>query len=135
MKEKNQAASEKPVVLIVEDNTVINKAYSAKFAHDGIMTEFAEDGEEALQRLKSGRKPALILLDLMLPKKSGFEVLEEIRQDSRLQDIPVIILTNLAQELDTKRGLALGAKEYLIKANIKIEDLMNKVKKYLAAKK
>jgi two-component system alkaline phosphatase synthesis response regulator PhoP len=67
----------------------------------------------------------------MLPKKDGFEFLEEVKKDPRLQNIPVLILSNLAQETDAKRGLALGAKEYLIKSEFNIEDLAKKVKQYL----
>lgn len=70
----------------------------------------AEDGEQALQMLKGGNQPSIILLDLMLPKKNGFEVLEEIKKDQRLKDVPVLILSNLAQDTDAKRGVELGPK-------------------------
>ena len=71
------------------------------------------------------------MLDLMLPKKNGFEVLEELQKDEKWKTIPVIILTNLGQESDAKRGLALGASEYLVKADTKINDIIAHVKKYL----
>jgi DNA-binding response OmpR family regulator len=121
--------------LIVEGDVFINKAYAAKFSHEGIEVKMAEDGEKAMAILKKGEAPALILLDLMLPNKSGFEVLTEIKQDPKLKNIPVLILSNLAQDLDVNRGIALGAKEYLVKADLKIEELVNKVKKYLQSKK
>jgi DNA-binding response OmpR family regulator len=130
-----KSASNKKWVFIVEDDVFINKAYAAKFKHEGIDVKIAEDGEKALEMLKKGEVPALILLDLMLPKKSGFEVLSEIKQNENLKKIPVLILTNLAQELDANRGIALGAEEYLVKANIKIEELVNKVKQYLQKNK
>jgi DNA-binding response OmpR family regulator len=132
---KKAKAENKNWALIVEDDVFINKAYAAKFSHEGIAVKMAEDGEKAMQILKKGEKPALILLDLMLPNKSGFEVLEEIKQDPKLKNIPVLILTNLAQDLDVDRGIALGAKEYLVKADLKIEELVGKVKKYLQNKK
>jgi DNA-binding response OmpR family regulator len=122
-------------VFIVEDDVAIDKAYEAKFAHEGIKIKIAEDGEEAIQILKKGYMPSLILLDLMLPKKSGFEVLEEIKKDDCLKDIPVLLLTNLAQEIDASRGLALGAEEYLVKADTKIDDLVKKVRHYLKKSK
>ena len=131
---KKNTASCKKWVFIVEDDVFINKAYKAKFAHEGIEVKFAEDGEKALQMLKTCGLPSLILLDLMLPNKSGFEVLEEIKRDSKIKNIPVLILTNLAQELDNNRGIDLGAEEYLVKADLKIEDLIAKVKQYLAKK-
>ena len=130
-KTTNNTTKQKPWILVVEDDVFINRAYSAKFLHDGIETKMAEDGEQALEILKGADKPRLILLDLMLPKKSGFEVLKEIKQDQRLKDIPVLILTNLAQVDDATQGAALGAKEYLVKADLKIEDLVKKVKQYL----
>lgn len=120
-----------PWVCIIEDDVFINKAYSSKFAHEHIAIKIAEDGEEGMQLLKSADKPFLILLDLMLPKRNGFELLEGIKKDSAIKNIPVIIMTNLGQEADAKRGLALGAAEYLVKANIKIDEIIKKVKEYL----
>jgi putative two-component system response regulator len=131
---KKACPKTKKLVFIVEDDVFINRAYKAKFAHEGIDVKIAEDGEKALSILKGGDMPSLILLDLMLPNKSGFEVLEELKNDPCLKKIPVLILTNLAQEMDASRGIALGAEEYLIKADLKIEDLVNKVKQYLAKK-
>lgn len=119
-------------VLIVEDDTFINSAYAAKFVHEGIATQFATDGEEAISILsKENQLPSLVMLDLMLPKKNGFEVLKEMKQNPKWKDIPVIVLTNLAQEADAKRGVELGAVEYLVKADTKISDVITKVKKYL----
>lgn len=128
---KEVRASKEGWVLIIEDDVSIDKAYSAKFTHEGIKVKIAEDGEEAMKLLKGKDLPGLILLDLMLPKKSGFEVLKEVKEDARLKNIPVLILTNLAQELDADRGMTLGAVEYLVKADVKIEDIVNKVRKYL----
>jgi len=119
-------------VLVVEDDAYINKAYAAKFAHEGIEAEFALDGEEAMQNLKAAESnPSLIMLDLMLPKKNGFEVLTDIKASPKLKKIPVIILTNLGQETDAKRGLDMGANEYLVKADTKIVEIVEKIKSYL----
>lgn len=121
-------------VLIVEDDVFINKAYAAKFERENVRALFALDGEEALATLKeSANLPTLILLDLMLPKKNGFEVLGEIKADAHVAKIPVVILTNLGQEADAKRALGLGAAEYLVKADTKIADIVEKVKSYLVA--
>lgn len=120
-------------VLIVEDDVYIDKAYKAKFSHEEIPTEYAADGEVALALLKSkaDNPPAVVLLDLMLPKKNGFEVLEEMKADEKLKNVPVIILSNLGQESDVKKGIALGANEYLVKADTKINTIIEKTKAYL----
>jgi two-component system alkaline phosphatase synthesis response regulator PhoP len=120
-------------VLVVEDDAYINKAYAAKFGHEGIKAEFAIDGEEAMKQLKAADPlPSLIMLDLMLPKKNGFEVLTDIKATAGYKKIPVIILTNLGQETDAKRGLDMGADEYLVKADTKIGDIVTKINSYLA---
>jgi DNA-binding response OmpR family regulator len=120
-------------VLVVEDDVYIEKAYRAKFAHEQILAESVGDGEAALAILKnkSDNLPALVLLDMMLPKKNGFEVLTEMKANPKWKTIPVIILSNLGQESDAQKGLALGAVEYLVKADTKINTIVEKVRTYL----
>ncbi len=120
-------------ILIVEDDVFIDKAYRAKFSHEQINTEYASDGVLAIELLKSklDNPPALVLLDLMLPKKNGFEVLGEMKADPKLKDVPVIILSNLGQESDVTKGMALGANEYLVKAETKINTIIEKARQYL----
>lgn len=122
-------------VLVVEDDVFISKAYMAKFAHENIPAEAALDGQAGIDSLKahaaSGTLPVLILLDLMLPKKNGFEVLTEAKADPEIKDVPVIILSNLGQEADAQKGLGLGAVEYLVKADTKISAIVDKVRTYL----
>lgn len=120
-------------VLVVEDDIYIDKAYRAKFAHEQIPAEAVGDGEAALEILKNKGDdlPALILLDMMLPKKNGFEVLTELKANPKWKNIPVIILSNLGQEADAQKGLALGAVEYLVKADTKINTIVEKVRAYL----
>lgn len=120
-------------VLVVEDDIYIDKAYRAKFAHEQILAEAVGDGEAALGLLKNKGDdlPALVLLDMMLPKKNGFEVLTEMKANPKWKNIPVIILSNLGQEADAQKGLALGAVEYLVKADTKINTIIEKVRAYL----
>jgi len=119
-----------PKILIIEDDQRINKVYTAKLLIEGIEVSTALDGEEGLRRIYD-EKPDLILLDLMLPKKSGFEILKEIKKDEKIKDIPVLILSNLAQEKEIEEGLALGAQDYLVKTNYSIQQVMEKIKKAL----
>lgn len=117
-------------VLIVEDDEHIAKVYEIKLAKEGITTLLARDGEEAVAKIYA-EKPSLIILDLMLPKKDGFGVLEDIKKNPELANIPVIILSNLGQQSDQERALALGANEYLVKVDYPIQEVVDKVKKYL----
>ena len=121
-------------VLIIEDDQRINKVYMAKLSVEGIAVVTALDGEEGLRKIYS-EKPDLILLDLMLPQKSGFEILKEIKQDPKVKDIPVLILSNLAQEKEVEKGLELGAEDYLVKTDYSIQQVMEKIKKALKGRK
>lgn len=118
-------------IMIVEDDEHISKVYEIKFAKEGFVTSLAVDGEEAVAKITT-EKPDIILLDLMIPKKDGFAVLEEIRGYLELAQIPVIVLSNLGQQADQERALALGAKEYLVKVDHPIQEVVDKVKGYLA---
>lgn len=121
----------KKKVMIVEDDEHISKVYQIMFAKDGIETSLARDGEEAVKKITE-EKPDLVLLDLMIPKKDGFGVLEDIKKISSLAKIPVIILSNLGQQKDQDRALSLGANEYLVKVDSPIQDIIDKAKGYLA---
>lgn len=124
-------------VYVIEDDEPIVKAYEAKFTFENIRAQFAYDGIEALSKLReSGTDiPAVILLDLMLPGMSGFEILEKLKADSLWKKIPVIILSNLGQEEDKERGLKLGAVEYLVKADTRMADIVSKVRSYVENEK
>lgn len=118
-------------ILIVEDDVFAVKAYKIKFEKEGMEVWVAQNGREALSYLE--KEPAnLVILDLMLPGISGFEVLEAIRKNDKWKKTPVIILSNLGQESDIEKGKALGANDYIIKANAKINDVVAKVKTYLS---
>jgi len=114
-------------ILIVEDEPTLQKTLSFALERAGYEIKGALDGEIGL-RLAKEIKPDLILLDLILPKMDGFEVLEEIKKDENIKDIPVIILTNLESSQDIEKALVLGAKTYLVKANYDLKDVIQKVK-------
>ena len=124
----------KPTVLLVEDDPFLSSVLRMKLEKESFKVVRAADGDEALNFLtEQGIKPDLILLDLILPKKNGFEVLETIRQDPLLEKLPVIIISNLGQPSDIERGKALGVIDYFIKARLSVEELVNKVKKQTQA--
>ncbi len=117
-------------ILVVEDDTMLSKIYQTKFGLLGYQVAAAYNGEDGLHKIDS-EKPHIVLLDLMLPKKSGFEVLEAMKQNPRIAKTPVIILSNLGQENDIKRGEELGAADFLVKSNVKLEEVIAKVENAL----
>src|SRR4030042_1150998 len=121
----------KPKILIIEEDRFLRKIYKNKFTRAGFEFREAISGDEGLNKVYS-EKPDLVLLDLMLPKKSGFDVLVELKRDKSTKKIPVIILSNLAQEEDIKRVLSLGARDYLIKTEVSLSDVIDRVKECLA---
>jgi DNA-binding response OmpR family regulator len=126
---------EKPTILLVEDDPFLSSILQLKLDKENFKTIRAADGEEALNLLiEQGIKPDAILLDLILPKKNGFEVLETIRQDPTLEKLPVIIISNLGQPSDIDRGKALGVIDYFVKAKLSVDELVNKVKEEIVKK-
>lgn len=122
--------SEPKNILLVEDEQALQKIYSNKLRNSGFNVSVAITGDEALRKAQT-ELPDIILLDLILPGKDGFVVLEELKQQDTTKDIPVVILSNLGQESDIARGKQLGAIDYLVKADVGLMDLVEKVKKYL----
>lgn len=124
------SASQK-TVLIVEDDSFLMKAYQMKLAKEGFEIWLAVDGQQALSFLEKD-PPDIVMLDLMLPGASGFDILDAMRKNDKWKNVKVMILTNLGQPQDMERGKQLGAVDYIIKANWKINDIIAKVKEYLA---
>lgn len=117
-------------ILFIEDEPNLQKAIGEVLKQEGFEILAALDGEKGLEVAKK-EKPDLILLDLILPKKDGFEVLRDLKADKELKDIPVIILTNLEGTGDVEKALDLGATTYLVKANYELEDVLKKIKEVL----
>ncbi len=115
-------------ILLVEDDSFLLNMYKTKFELEGFNVLSASDGEKGL-RLIYKEKPDIILLDILLPKRNGFEILKAIKEDDAVKDIPVILLTNLGQKKDTEKGLKLGAADYLIKAHFMPSEVVEKISK------
>ena len=109
-------------ILLVEDDRFLRKAASVMLRKLGHTIVTAEDGEEAL-RLVQSEHPELILLDLIMPKVQGFEVLRRLKGDPATSSIPIIVMSNLSQETDKQAMLDAGALEYLVKANLSLTEL------------
>ena len=113
-------------VLLAEDDRFLRRAAEARLRQHGLEVLTAADGEEAL-RLARAEPLDLILLDLIMPKLQGFEVLKALKQDEATARIPVIVLSNLSQERDVARAMALGAVAFLVKAHLSLQDLVDRV--------
>lgn len=118
-------------ILLIEDDSLFVKMYEKKFAHEGLELVPAYDGEEGLEKVKSG-KPDLIILDLMLPKMAGSDVLKKIKEDQETSSIPVVVLTNLStSEEEVRRCVELGVKETLLKTDVTPDQVVAIIRKYL----
>ena len=121
-------------ILVAEDEEFLIRALKDNLEAEGCTVDTAVNGEEAMERLRS-RRPDIILLDLLMPKKDGFSVLEEVKKSSEWRLIPVIVLSNLGGDAEIKRALELGADDYFVKSQHPIEEVIEKVKEYLEGKK
>jgi DNA-binding response OmpR family regulator len=122
--------TDQKTILIVEDETLLANLLRQRFERDGYRVILARDGEEALRILKE-TKPDLILLDIILPKISGFELMEKLKSDPAFPAAPIVIVSNLGQESDIERGEMLGAIGYFVKAKLSIEELVQQVRNFL----
>lgn len=117
-------------ILLVEDDEALSAVYLARLQTEGFEVCHAADGEEALAIIRKQR-PDLVLLDAMIPKISGFDVLDIVRNTPETTNVKVIMLTALSQEGDKARARALGVDDYLVKSQVVIADVVAKVKQHL----
>ena len=122
------------ILFIAEDDPLMSRMYERAFRLGGHDLTMAGDGEEALATLaKMDPKPTLVMLDVMMPKMSGFDVLRKIKADEKVKNIPVILLTNLAGAQDAEKGLQLGAIMYLVKSQYNPKQVVEKVEEIIKA--
>lgn len=126
--------NKKTKILIIEDDSYISDMYRIKLENSGYEVIIAGDGIEGFKALEK-QKPNVVLLDIVMPKIDGFNVLKMIKNDSNYKDIPVILLTNLGQEENVKRGFELGAVSYIIKAHFTPSEVVEKIKSVLEKSK
>ncbi len=124
----NQKVDKK--ILIIEDEEILSKMYSLKFTNQGFDVLYAGDGVTGLALAKK-ELPDIIILDVIMTQLDGFAVLEELKKDNNTKKIPVIMLSNLGQDEDIKKGKKLGAVDYLVKSNMTPMQVVNKVKEIL----
>lgn len=117
-------------ILIVEDEEILIGLLQKKLAAEGYEVSLARDGEEGLRKMRES-KPDLVLLDIIMPKLGGFEVMEEMQKDRELKRIPIIIISNSGQPLELDRAKKLGAKDWLVKTEFDPKEVIDKVKKQI----
>jgi len=119
-------------ILLVEDDQLIVRLYTKKLTKDGFDVVVANDGNEGMVKVRN-EAPDLILLDLMMPKASGFDMLQELQAAPQLKNVPVVVLTNVSAEADEAKARALGATDYLVKANNPPDVVLERVKELLSS--
>ena len=125
----------KKIIIIVEDDVFLSDIYQTKFTEAGYECLLAQDGARCLSLLEGGASPYVILLDIVMPKMDGLELLTFLKGNEKYKGISVILLSNLGQDTDIKKGMELGALDYMIKAHYtpsevvkKVEDILSKAK-------
>jgi len=117
-------------VLLVEDDEMLNAMYTQKFTKEGYEVLSAFNGAEGV-KMAEEHHPDIILLDIIMPKMDGFAALKKLKKNDDTKDLPVILLTNLGQEEDIRKGKELGAEDYFIKANHTPQEVVEKVKEVI----
>lgn len=124
---------ESKTILLVDDDLTLREMYDERLKTEGFTIVQASNGEEALTKAKD-IKPNLILLDIMMPKINGFDVLKSLKSDPELKDIPVIILTALIQDVDRVQGDKLGAANYIVKSETMPGEVITKIRNAIGQK-
>ena len=127
---RNMQETTKRTILIVEDDPLLAKMYETKFLTEGFTVLRAGDGEEGL-KVALNTHPDFMLLDVMMPKLSGIDMLAQLRRDPWGAHVPVIVLSNLSEQQEGDKARALGVKEYLVKANFTPAEIVEKIRTYL----
>lgn len=119
-----------PRVLLVEDDEELAQVYQARFQAEGFETAWAANGEQALAKVLE-TKPDIILLDIMMPRVSGFDVLDILRNTPQTQHAKVIMMSALSSDKDIQKAKALGVDDYIVKSQVAMADVVHIVKKHL----
>ena len=125
--------ADKKRILLVEDDPFLSEIYVTKFEESGFAVAVLKNGVLGIEKIKE-QKPDIILLDIVMPKIDGFEFLQMIKDDTATKNVPVVILSNLAEQENVEKGFALGATAYLVKAHYTPTEVVAKVREILNTK-
>jgi len=119
-------------ILLVEDEDLLIEVLTKRLSKEGYEIEVARDGEEGVNKMREmDPKPDLVLLDIIMPKKNGFEVMEEMQKDENLKNIPVMVISNSGQPVELDKAKELGAKDWIIKTDFNPDEVVEKVKRLI----
>ena len=118
----------KSYVLVIEDNEVLGDLIVKTLTSEGYESALCRNGEEGWQSLQK-REPNVLLLDIVLPEKSGYEILEDMNKVNMLARVPTIIVSNSGEPVQISRSLALGVRDYIVKADLSVDEVLAKIKK------
>jgi DNA-binding response OmpR family regulator len=121
----------KSFVLVVEDNEILSDLIGKALVSEGYEVARCNNGEQGWQALQK-REPDILLLDIVLPEKSGYEILEDMNKVGMLARVPTIIVSNSGEPVQVSRSLALGVRDYIVKADLSVDEVLSKVKRYLS---
>jgi len=113
-------------VMWVEDDQFLSEMIAKKLREQGAELEFANNGEEAIAKIRD-TQPDVLLLDILLPGKTGFDVLSEMKEEDSMKNIPVILFSNLGQQEDIDKGYSLGADKFLVKATVDLDGVVDEI--------
>ena len=122
-------------ILIVEDEDYIVRVLQDNLAPRGCKIDVARDGQKAVEYLKEHPAPDLILLDIVMPNRDGFYVLQQVKESTNWKDVPVFVLSNLGETEDVQRAMDLGANEYFVNSHNTILEVVNRIMAILETKK
>jgi two-component system, OmpR family, alkaline phosphatase synthesis response regulator PhoP len=128
--ENDVQENKKMMILVAEDDMFLSNVYNKKLTKEGFDVCMAANGEEAIA-LSKEKKPDIILLDLIMPVKDGFQTLKDLKEDPEMKNTKVIIFSNLSQEEDRQKVMEMGAVDYFVKANISFREVINIIKRHL----
>ena len=121
-------------ILIIDDDEFLLDMYAVKFKEEGFEVDIAREGKEALNKIKEGASPEVVLLDIVMPGMDGFELLETIRKEKLIPTSKIIMLSNLGQKEHLDKGMSLGAADYIVKAYFTPSEVVKKVNEVLLKK-
>ncbi len=116
-------------IVLCEDDEILSRVIQEELKESGFEVYSAKDGEKGVKLVRD-KRPDLVLCDVLMPKMDGFQALEELKKSPDTQDIPVIMLTMLSKDEDIKKGLQLGANDYIVKSQHAVAEIVDKVKSF-----